>query len=401
MVAHSSLLALASSAAIQTGAEDAVIDAAMRGEFSDEDIAHLARLLASSGEQLSRPGLSADLASTGGPGSLSTLIGPLCLRSQGWEVRTLGVPGRPAGGVDVLSRLPGYRLVMTPSEVNAALDKSGYVHLLAADTWTPLDASLFRRRQARTAQACPPLVIASLLSKKVAFGVTTVGLDVRIATHGNFGQDRPTAQLNADRFLRVARLLQIEAHCFLSDGGVPAQPYIGRGEALLALNQILAGRMDEWLAMHVADVWLMTEAITGRTPRNTSTAGALRRSWEANLVVQGCDMDRFKRAVQAVRNQPTTVLKADKPGRTRVNLERLRDAIVGEQRRVASPDNPFPDPCGVILLNRPGTQVGLGDEIARIRSSTADTTFLAEVRSALEVISGESGDEPTKAVNDA
>ncbi len=69
--------------------------------------ADLARSVASSGAQISaRASFSADVASTGGPTSLSTLICPLFLRAAGAVVPKLGVPGRPAGGIDSSLKFP-------------------------------------------------------------------------------------------------------------------------------------------------------------------------------------------------------------------------------------------------------------------------------------------------------
>ena len=67
--------------------------------------ADLATILAASGERLSVDGaVVADVASTGGPASLSTLLTPLFLRAAGAIVPKLGVPGRPAGSIDCHSR---------------------------------------------------------------------------------------------------------------------------------------------------------------------------------------------------------------------------------------------------------------------------------------------------------
>ncbi len=61
--------------------------------------------------------LVADVASTGGPSSLSTLLSPLFLRAGGAVVPKLGVPGRPAGGIDCLAQIPGYRTELSAQEV--------------------------------------------------------------------------------------------------------------------------------------------------------------------------------------------------------------------------------------------------------------------------------------------
>jgi len=75
--------------------------------LSDADLASLATLLAQSGRIRSSPVHSetADIASTGGPSSLATLLSPLYLRSFGYCVPKLGVAGRPAGGIDVMAQL--------------------------------------------------------------------------------------------------------------------------------------------------------------------------------------------------------------------------------------------------------------------------------------------------------
>jgi len=58
-----------------------------------------------------------------------------------------------------------------------------------------------------------------------------------------WGQIRPS-------FLAVAGLLELTPVVLLTDAGRPYQPYVGRGEALLALEEVVAGRAEGWLADH-------------------------------------------------------------------------------------------------------------------------------------------------------
>lgn len=120
---------------------------ARAADLLDEDIAKLAESLAASGERFQALERSADLASTGGPGSLSTLWAPAILAASGYKVPKLGVPGRPAGGVDVLAQVPGYRVNLNRIEAKAVLDDCGYVHLLAGNHFAPADAAMFAYRQ--------------------------------------------------------------------------------------------------------------------------------------------------------------------------------------------------------------------------------------------------------------
>ena len=82
----------------------------------DEEIVELANIYAESGITIKRNSskTKVDIASTGGPSSLSTILTPLILKSLGAEIPKLGVPGRPAGGIDILYQLKGFNINPNP-----------------------------------------------------------------------------------------------------------------------------------------------------------------------------------------------------------------------------------------------------------------------------------------------
>lgn len=243
--------------------EKVVRTAALKG-LQLEQIAELALELAASGGQLNLgDAATADIASTGGPTSLSTLLCPPMLVATGWQVPKLGVPGRPAGGIDVLGTIPGYSTTLDAAAAGRVLANCNYVHVDAGAAFAPADAELFRYRQRVGAQAVPDLAIASLLSKKVAMGVKRVGLEVRVAGHGNFGSDFAEARQASRKFCEVARVLGMEPVCLLTDASRPFQPFVGRGEALLALKLVLDGDENAWLAEHVETCASMVSAVGG------------------------------------------------------------------------------------------------------------------------------------------
>ncbi len=188
----------------------ALVQSARSDSIADDDIAYLASSCAeASGRIWTALDGAADVASTGGPTSLTTLICPLYLRSLGCSVPKLGVPGRPAGGIDVLAQIPGFKYSLTDSEAIGVLKRAGYVHFLAGDSHGKHDALLFSYRKKNDALALAPLVIASLLSKKLIVGLTCVGLDVRVSSFRNFGQTWNDARANATRCCNVAWVLGI------------------------------------------------------------------------------------------------------------------------------------------------------------------------------------------------
>lgn len=358
---------------------DAVIAAARERDLDDGQIAALAETLAKSGDVLTfaDSAKTADIASTGGPASLTTLLCPLFLRCFGALVPKLGVPGRPAGAVDVLSLISGYRVVLTTQELLNAIDTCGYAHCVASDRHAPLDAALFKRRQHLGASAIPALAIASLLSKKLAMSVRAVGLDVRVAPHGNFGAAWEVARRNAEQFIRVANRLGIKAKCFLSDGTRPSQPFIGRSEALLALDNVFVGSTDDWLNEHASRCFFMSRALLDSAGLSRPTPSALKQQFLDNLASQGASTGAFEshlRRIKAVDRRP---LKAPADGFFAVDLTVLRDAIVNANRALTESSGPavhYADVTGVILRKRPGSLVSAGDVIVEVRDESASSS---------------------------
>lgn len=351
--------------------------------------AELATILAASGERLSIDGaVVADVASTGGPASLSTLLAPLFLRAAGAIVPKLGVPGRPAGGIDCLAQIPGYRTDLSGRDVNEILSGSGYAHFLAKGEMAPLDGRMFKLRQAMNAQAVPTLVAGSLLSKKLAVGVKYAGLDIRVASHGNFGNDRGTAAANARLFSDAARALDIDASPVLTDARYPYQPYLGRREALLALDDVFRGTCPPWLGGHVETCRVLALACVPADLRPKIadvSPKELRQHFDDNLVAQGANPDDFDAVVRDTRREHTGYVLAAHDGFCFYHLDLLRDRLVEWQGMFRSERLPFPDPVGLVLLAAPGQWVSGGTPIATIR---APETLMPDVIHRLNEVVG-------------
>ena len=338
----------------------------LRNGLQLEEVASLAVKLANSGALL--PAISsatADVASTGGPSSLSTLICPLFLKLKGFTIPKLAVPGRPAGGIDVLATIPGYKASLSPEEVVHCLEECRYSHFLAGEDFVPLDARMFRIRQEIGAQDNPSLVIASLIAKKIAASVTHVRLDVRVGPHGNFGRTLDDARANAQRFNSVADMVRLDSGCYLTDATAIYQPYIGRGEALVALALMFSDNADSWLRDHIHTCWAMTEGlgIESSLPEMSS----VKRVFEENLAAQGSHLRDFELRVDELWEAKKTTVLARSTGYLQIDLSMLRHLLVEAQRACDPSRSAFTDPCGVELLVQPGHLVDRDQPIARVR----------------------------------
>ena len=350
-----------------------LVDASRAGRLDGDAVFQLATVLARSGHQLTwdNGAPTADLASTGGPSSLSTLLAPLYLCSLGFLVPKLGVPGRPAGGIDVLAQLPGYRTNLSISKLKQVIAECGFAHFLAGEGFAPLDSKLFSFRQMTGGQNIPPLTSASLLAKKLASGVRTVGIDVRVAPHGNFGCTYDDARHACGPLLQAGRHAGLNVVCILTDARFPYQPFIGRGEALVALKHIFSGQATESLASHNGLCRLMAHHVAGlQDPsRLRVTDTDIETVFYAHISAQGSSVDAFNRTVDATLAGHRHELIAKHPGHLLVDLDTLRKLFQHINVRRLSDVLHFPDEIGVILHARPGEYIERGTLLATVRAS--------------------------------
>lgn len=373
-----------------------LVEFARSSPLAASEVAELATCLAQSGETLDWDSeqVTADIASTGGPGSLSTLLAPILLRADGFQVVKLAVPGRPAGAIDSLGTLPGYRVHMAADHVRTVVARCGFAHFLADATFAPLDAALFAFRHQVGALAVPGLVAASLLAKKLAVGVRVLGLDVRVGVHGNFGDTSEQARENSSLFCTAARVLGIEAVAFVSPANYPPQPWIGRGEGLVGLAQALGllreESSDPWLAEHVRMCWQMATTVssvarldsaTQSSPPPIATSTAV-DAFFAHLEAQGATVRSFLDRVDAVLSAKREAICVDAAGTLEIDLAALRSALASLQES-ASTGGEFTDPAGVRLIKRPGSAVAAGEVVALVRcASIGAEALLARVHGA-------------------
>ena len=355
-------------------AMQALIDRARNDGLSDDELARLARVLAHSGATLSLPSTvtATDIPSTGGPGSLSTLISPLFLVALGCAVPKLAVTGRPAGGIDVMAQVPFYRITLSGTDVLRIIERCRYAHFLATTDHAPLDARLFDYRRKTGTVNVPALAIASLLAKKLAVGLAKVGLEVRVAPHGNFGGTWTESRANAARFCKIARIVGIDAICFLTDASRPYQPFVGRGEALMALAQLLEGKQGPWLEQHVRMCFAMARSVAGADSLSLPTKDQIIRAFAANLEAQGSNLEMFFDCVRHISEAPRSGISAQKSGYLVIDLTRIRGPLVKLQDDFKTTAIPYPDPAGVVFAKNTGDYVHRGEVVASVRCDSLE-----------------------------
>jgi pyrimidine-nucleoside phosphorylase len=136
--------------------------------------------------QLSLP--RADKHSTGGVGDKVTLILAPILAAGGVAVPMISGRGlgHTGGTLDKLEAIPGFSTSHTPSEFRSQVEEIGLCITSQSDLLVPADRRLYALRDVTATVESVPLITGSIMSKKLAEGIDTLLLDVKVGSGAIF-----------------------------------------------------------------------------------------------------------------------------------------------------------------------------------------------------------------------
>ncbi|MFN7144673.1 MAG: thymidine phosphorylase, partial [Myxococcota bacterium] len=192
----------------------------VRGLDDDEAIA-LTRAMTDTGDKLAWHGIDGpfvDKHSTGGVGDkVSLILAPL------WAELGLKVPmisgrglGHTGGTLDKLEAIPGYRTDLSDAELRHALVDAGCFINGQTAALAPADRILYALRNETQTVECIPLIVASILSKKLAEGLDRLVLDVKVGS-GAFMKTDADARRLAEALVRVGNGAGVATRALLTD----------------------------------------------------------------------------------------------------------------------------------------------------------------------------------------
>jgi pyrimidine-nucleoside phosphorylase len=159
------------------------------------ETAALTAAMAASGERLTLgAGPYVDKHSTGGVGDKVTLVAVPWAAACGARIaklsgRGLGYTG---GTVDKLEAIPGVNLSLTARQIKEQTDRVGCA-VAEARAVAPADKIIYALRDATATVESLPLIVSSILSKKLAGGAPALVFDVK-AGRGAFAADQDSAR---------------------------------------------------------------------------------------------------------------------------------------------------------------------------------------------------------------
>ncbi|HLY35272.1 MAG TPA: thymidine phosphorylase, partial [Candidatus Limnocylindria bacterium] len=169
-----------------------------------------------SGAGLDRPVL--DKHSTGGVGDkVSLLLAPIIAACGGAVPMISGRGlGHTGGTLDKLESIPGYNTTPGTDTLREAVRRAGCAIIGQTDRLAPADRRLYGIRDTTGTVDSIPLIVGSILSKKLAAGLDALVMDVKVGSGAQF-RDVDEARALAQALIEVAQGNGLPTHALLTD----------------------------------------------------------------------------------------------------------------------------------------------------------------------------------------
>nr|WP_259919555.1 thymidine phosphorylase [Jannaschia sp. M317] len=369
--------------------------------------AALTRAMRDGGEVLEwdLPGPVIDKHSTGGVGDCVSLILAPALAACGAYVPMISGRGlgHTGGTLDKLAAIPGLRVEMQADELQDIVRRVGCAIVGATADIAPADRRLYAVRDVTGTVESLDLIVASILSKKLAEGLEALVLDVKTGS-GAFMADPGAARALAAALVETGQANGVMTSAIVTDMSQPAatsagnaleviaamealtEPAMRRSQRLVALTKALGG---EALALG----GLVADADDGAARIEVAlTSGAAAEVFGRMIAAQGGPSDFLERWRDRLPAAPVVAeLRADRPGVVaRIDARALGETVVdlgGGRRREHDRIDPT---VGISHLAQLGAVVTEGQPLARIHAADSDAAedAAAQVAQAIEMAQG-------------
>jgi pyrimidine-nucleoside phosphorylase len=354
-------------------------------------------------------GAKVDKHSTGGVGDKTSLVLAPLVAAVGLYVPMISGRGlgHTGGTLDKLEAIPGFRVRLSPSEFRAILRDVGFAMMGQTAEIAPADRRLYALRDATATVEAIPLIVASIMSKKLAAGLDALVLDVKTGS-GAFMRDEEDARRLARALVETGNSCGVRAEALITDMNQPLGRAVGNALETRECLDILRGDVDEG-TRPVLDLSLELAArmvVLAQAESSLETAHVkVRRALDS-----GAALERFRACVEAqggdarVCDRPALLLpltlrelKVESTragvvaGINTAEIGRAVGLLGGGRMRVEDTIDPA---VGFLVDARVGDQLAAGDALGILyyHDESLAAEAAARIRAAYEL-----GDEPTRA----
>jgi pyrimidine-nucleoside phosphorylase len=219
---------------------------------------HLTEAMMRSGRVLKYPNDSPpkiDKHSTGGVGDkVSLVLAPLLACDEAWvpmiSGRGLGITG---GTLDKLESIPGFNVNLDEKRALQQLREIGVFIIGQTEDICPADKKLYALRDVTGTVPSQALIVASIMSKKLAENLDRLVLDVKFG-NGAFMKTRSDAAQLAESMVAVGKRMRVKMSCLLNPMDEPLGHAVGNALEVAECIDILEGGGPKDLVKLILDL---------------------------------------------------------------------------------------------------------------------------------------------------
>ena len=212
--------------------------------LSKRETAALTEAILCSGTTLAFEGENViDKHSTGGVGDKTSFIVAPLAAACGVKVPMIAGRGlaHTGGTIDKLESIPDLKTNLALDTFKRQVEREGLAIISQTDEIAPADRAIYALRSATGTAASIPLIVASIVSKKLAEGAKGIVMDVKVG-NGAFMESLPEARLLALQLKESAEELGCKMMTVLSDMNQPLGKAVGNSLEIIESIETLKGK---------------------------------------------------------------------------------------------------------------------------------------------------------------
>lgn len=246
-------------------------------------------------DELNKP--IVDKHSTGGVGDkVSLMLAPI-VAACGAHVPMIAGQGlgHTGGTVDKLEAIPGFNVRPSLAEFQTLVKEQGIAIISQTKDLAPADKRLYSIRDVTATVESIPLITASILSKKLAAGLESLVMDVKVG-NGAMMADIESAQALAHSIVSVANGAGTPTQALITDMNQPLGTTVGNALEIQETIDYLTGKYQEPRLHEITIALAARMLITSKLADNLQQATDLAES----ALASGKAADVFSQMITAM-----------------------------------------------------------------------------------------------------
>ena len=268
-----------------------------------DEIAELTFAIRDSGERMDFSeihGVRADKHSTGGVGDKTSLIVAPVVASYGVTVAKISGRGlgHTGGTVDKLESIPGFRTDLSEEAFIDIVNRTGIAIIGQSREVAPADKKLYALRDVTSTVDSIPLIVSSIMGKKLAADDDVIVLDVKTGS-GSFMKTEEDSRRLAEILVDTGKKAGKKIMALITDMDRPLGAYVGNALEVEEAIETLKGNGPE-------DLNELCEALSGAILMLAGVAGSMREGTilARRAINDGRGLQKLREMIEAQGGDP-------------------------------------------------------------------------------------------------